>query len=92
MSDQHSQSSLHDRHGRTIQVGDIIRIVALSQEFIDHFPESEQLLISSMIGQFFKIYGVDEYGQPWVMREFHDELGQPQSHVIALDPDEIEKV
>ncbi len=90
-----SQSSANpkqcDRLGRPVAIGDIVRIVALNQEFIDSFPEEEQLLITSMIGQFFKIYGIDEYGQPWVSREYHDELGQPQSHIIALDPDDMEK-
>ena len=83
---------LTDRHGRPVAVGDIVRIVKLSQEFIDHFPEPDQILIQSMVGQLFKIYGVDEYGQPWVNKEFHDETGRPQSHIIALDPDEMERI
>jgi len=83
---------LTDRHGRPIAVGDIVRIVSLSQEFIENFSEQDQVLIQSMQGKLFKIYGIDEYGQPWVNKEYHDELGQPQSHIIALDPDEMEKV
>lgn len=83
---------LTDRHGRVVAVGDIVRIVKLSAEFIDNFPEQDQLLIQSMIGQFFKIYGIDEFGQPWVSKEYHDELGHPQTHIIALDPEEMERV
>lgn len=83
---------LTDRHGKPLRIGDIVRIVTLSQEFIDDFPEDERPLVQSMIGQFFKIYGVDESGQPWVSKEWHDETGQLQSHIIALDPEEMERI
>jgi hypothetical protein len=85
-------SSIIDRHGKPVAVGDIVRIVKLSQEFIDHFAEDDQVLILSMVGQFFKIYGIDELGQPYVCKEWHDEHGRPQTHVIALDADEMERV
>ena len=45
----------HDEQ-ETAKPGDIVRIVTLSQEFIDEFPEVDRPLIESMIGNFFKIY------------------------------------
>jgi hypothetical protein len=83
---------LVDKNGQPVAVGDIIRIVKLSQDFIDNFSDEERVLIESMIGQFFKIYGIDDYGQPWVSKEWHDEKGKLQTHIIALDPDEMEKI
>lgn len=83
---------LCDRHGKPVAIGDIVRIVALNQEFIDNFPVEERVLVESMVGQFFKIYGIDEFGQPWVSKEWHDELGILQSHIIALDPEEMERI
>jgi hypothetical protein len=83
---------LIDRHGKPIAIGDIVRIVALSPEFIANFPQEDQMLIDSMVGKFFKIYGIDEFGHPWVSREWHDEAGLLQSHIIALDPEEMERV
>lgn len=83
---------LIDRHGKSVNVGDIVRIVKLTPEFIASFPEEEQWLIASMVGNLFKIYGIDELGQPWVHREMQDELGRLQIHVIALDPEEMERV
>ncbi|MET3108077.1 hypothetical protein AAKU67_002478 [Oxalobacteraceae bacterium GrIS 2.11] len=83
---------LIDKNGKPVAVGDIVRIVKLSQDFLDNFSEQDQAILVSMIGQFFKIYGIDEYGQPWVSKEWHDEIGQPQTHIIALDPDEMERV
>lgn len=86
------EPKLTDRHKQTLAVGDIIRIVQLSDEFVESFPADERILISSMVGKLFKIIAQDELGQACVMREWHDERGQPQSHVIALDPEEMEKV
>ena len=77
---------------QAVSAGDIVRIVQLSPDFIESFPEDEQVLFESMIGQFFKVIGLDEDGYPCVMREWHDEHGQLQTHVIALDSDEMEKV
>jgi hypothetical protein len=87
-----SSSLLQDCHGKTIAPGDIVKIISLSKEFIRDFPSDERILIESMVGQLFKIYGVDEFGQPYVIKEWHDEHGQLQTHVIALDPHEMEKI
>lgn len=83
---------LIDCHGKPVQIGDIVRIVSLSPEFITSFPVEDRPLIESMIGQFFKIYGIDEFGQPWVSKECHDERGLLQTHIIALDPEEMERM
>ena len=88
----HDPVQLIDRHGKPVAVGDIVRIVKLSSSFIDNFPDDERALIEAMIGQFFKIYGIDEFGQPWVSKEWHDEKGKLQTHIIALDPDEMERI
>jgi hypothetical protein len=86
------ESKLIDCHGKPVAVGDIVRIVTLNQDFINNFPIDERVLIESMVGQFFKIYGIDEFGQPWVSKEWHDEEGILQTHVIALDPEEMERI
>lgn len=92
MQEDPQDPKLTDRHGKPVGIGDIVRIVTLSQEFINDFPEEDRPLIQSMIGNFFKIYGIDELGQPWVSKEWHDEAGQLQSHIIALDPEEMERI
>lgn len=85
-------SKIVDRHGKPVVIGDIVRIVKLGQDFISNFPEDDQVLVLSMVGQFFKIYGMDEFGQPYVCKEWHDEQGHPQTHMIALDADEMERI
>jgi hypothetical protein len=77
---------------QAVTLGDIVRVLTLSRDFIECFPEDEQILIESMIGKLFKVIAIDEEGQACVMREWHDERGQPQTHVIALDAHEMKKV
>ncbi len=87
-----SDPKLTDCKNQPVDLGDIVRVVTLSKKFIKSFPEEERILIESMIGNLFKIMAIDEEGQPCVMREWHDEKGIMQTHVIALDPEEMEKI
>lgn len=74
------------------KIGDIVKVLKLSDEFLDEVPSDDQLLFTSMIGQFFKVVEIDEHGLPCVVREWHDENGQPQAHMIALEHDEYKKI
>ena len=85
-------SLILDSKQQEVNLGDIVRVLALSSEFIENFPEDERILIESMVGNFFKVIAIDEEGQACVMREWHDEKGQIQTHVIALDSEEMEKM
>jgi hypothetical protein len=87
-----SQTPILDSRQQAVAIGDIIRVTTLNKQFIKSFPEDERILIESMIGNFFKIIAIDEEGQACIMREWHDERGQLQTHVIALDSEEMEKV
>lgn len=85
-------SKIYDHKQQEVQLGDIVRVLTLSEEFIQEFPEDERILIESMIGNFFKIIAIDEEGQACIMREWHDEKGIMQTHVIALEAHEMEKM
>lgn len=87
-----SDTTIFDCKQQVVDIGDIVRITTLSKQFIKSFPEDERILIESMVGNFFKIIAIDEEGQACVMREWHDERGQLQTHVIALDAEEMEKI
>ncbi len=76
----------------TPEVGDIIKELKLSEEFLNDVPDDDQLLYTSMVGQFFKVVEIDDEGLPCVVREWHDENGQPQAHMIALEHDEYKKI
>lgn len=87
-----SESPILDLHQKPVVLGDIIRVTTLSQQFIKSFPIDERILIESMVGNFFKVIAIDEEGQACIMREWHDEKGQLQTHVIALESHEMEKM
>ena len=87
-----TNSLILDSKQQEVNLGDIVRVLALSSEFIENFPEDERILIESMVDNFFKVIAIDEEGQACVMREWHDEKGQIQTHVIALDSEEMEKM
>jgi hypothetical protein len=70
-----------------------VRVLSLSQSFIDSLPEDERDDVKSMIGQVFKVYEVDEYGSPWVEKGWHSEAGKRyRSHSVALSRTEMEVV
>ena len=80
-----------DCKNQTVEVGDIVRVITLAPAFIKQFPADERILIESMVGNFFKVVAIED-GAACVEREWHNEKGQLQSHVIGLDSDEMEKV
>lgn len=86
-----SEEQAIDCKNQPVLVGDIVRVITLDKKFIKTFPEDERILIESMIGNFFKVVAIEE-GAACVMREWHDERGQLQTHVIGLDSEDMEKV
>ncbi|MBR7798426.1 hypothetical protein [Undibacterium fentianense] len=87
-----NEKPIRDCNDQLVVIGDIVRVIHLDKQFIKSFPEDERILIESMVGNFFKVIAVDEEGQACIMREWHDERGQLQTHVIALDAEEMQKV
>jgi hypothetical protein len=82
-----------DRNGVTVRVGDRVRAVTLAGDWFDRLPSDEREKVESMIGEILTVYEIDEYGQPWVQKEWPDESeGQYESHSIALEPWEMEFV
>jgi len=82
-----------DRNGNVIHVGSLVRVVRLSGRWFDDLPEDEKADVHSMIGEVFEVVEIDEYGQPWVRKEWPDEqAGTCHSHSVALEPEEMEHV
>jgi len=82
-----------DRHGRAVQLGARVRVVALSGRWLEELPVEEKADVYSMIGEVFEIEEIDEYGHPWVCKSWPNEAeGTCHSHSIALEPQEMELV
>jgi hypothetical protein len=82
-----------DKNGREVRVGTRVRVLSLSESFLNSLPADEIEDVKSMIGEVFEVYEVDKYGAPWVGKGWHDaEAGDYRGHSVALDPSEMEVV
>jgi hypothetical protein len=81
------------RNGREVAVGARVRVISLSESFLDSLPDDEKDDVKSMIGEVFEVYEIDEYGSPWVGKGWNSEDGETyRGHHVALEPTEMEVV
>jgi len=82
-----------DRLGNDVLVGSRVRLLKLSGNWFEQLPSEEKLRVSSMIGEIFEVEEFDEYGSPWISKDWHNEHeGTCFAHSIALDAQEMELV
>lgn len=82
-----------DINGREVIVGSKVKILGLSGDWFDNLPDDEKYDVSSMIGEVFEVEEIDQYGQPWVTKSWHNyDLGTCNSHSVALNSIEMELV
>jgi hypothetical protein len=82
-----------DRNGNAVRVGDRIRLVSLSGQWLEELPDDETSDVQSMIGEVFRIEEIDEFGHPWIRKSWpNDKYGTCHSHSIALETQEMELV
>ncbi len=74
-----------------MRVGDRVRLLTLTGNWLDELPDDEIDDVRSMIGEVFEIEEIDEYGQPWIRKSW-PEAGRCHSHSIALESYEMERV
>lgn len=81
-----------DHNGNAVAVGDRVRLLTLSGDWFDKLPEDEKTNVESMIGEVFAVEEIDEYGHPWIYKDFPESEDRVRSHSIAVEPNEIEIV
>ena len=82
-----------DHLGRLVNVGDRVRLLSLSGNWLEDLPADEKADVLLMIGEIFEVESIDEYGCPWVRKSWVDnEDGTCRGHSIALDSKEMELV
>jgi hypothetical protein len=83
------------RSGKTVEVGSRVRLVQLSGKWLDDLPSDEKARVRSMVGEVFDVEEIDEYGRPWISKEWRGEDKEShvtRSHSISLGPPETELV
>jgi hypothetical protein len=78
--------------GCAVRVGGRVRIIALTERFLQSLPSDEQAAVRSMVGCVFQVEEIDEYGHAWVTKWWTRAEGHAESHGIALSPSEMEVV
>ena len=82
-----------DKHSRPVAIGARIRLLELSDRFLESLPADELEDVRSMFGMIFEVEEIDEYGQPWISKSWPNEReGTCHSHSIALESNEMELV
>ena len=86
-----STPTAKDKHGKVVSVGARVRILELRGTWLESLPKEEAGEVRTMIGQIFDVYQIDEWGQPWVEKQWHGPDGTLRfSHSLRLDPFETE--
>lgn len=80
-----------DKVGREVFVGSRVRLLQLSESFLQSLPADEFAEVSSMIGEVFEVYEVDKYGCVWVEKGWSNpEAGEYMGHSLRLESHEME--
>jgi hypothetical protein len=78
--------------GRTVRVGDRVRIVGFSERFMNSLIPEDHARITQMIGDVFEVEEIDEAGQAWVTKWWPLADGETDAHGIGLAPLEMELI
>ena len=82
-----------DRSGKPVRVGDSVRLVAVSEQWMALLDEAERLDARSMLGGVFVVDEIDDLGRPCISKFWPAESdGSFRGHSIALDAQEFEVV
>ena len=82
-----------DKFGRPVSVGSRVRLLQLSQQFLQSLPPDEFEEVKSMIGEVFEVYEIDPYGCAWIEKGWnYPEEGKFMGHSLGLASHEMELV
>jgi hypothetical protein len=83
---------MNDRHGNTVELGDVVRVVEICQEFLDVLPEDELVHIEKMLNQEYPIDDFPEQGKASVSISWEIEPGLTGHAGLYMLPHEFELV
>lgn len=82
-----------DINGNAVGIGDRVRLLELSGQWLEELPSDEKDDVLSMIGEVFIVEEIDEYGHPWIRKSWNNSKdGNCYGHSLALDAKEMELV
>jgi hypothetical protein len=69
-----------------------VKILALSNDFLNSLSDDELAEVREMIGDVFEVDEIDEQGQAWVTKWWDVGNGDFDAHGIGLSPSEMQVV
>jgi hypothetical protein len=83
---------MKDRFGQSVEIGDVVRVVSVCQEFLDCLPDDERIHIAGMLNNEYPIDDFPESGKASVSISWEIEEGITGHGGLYLLPDEFELV
>ncbi len=87
-----NDKSTSDRSGKSLKVGDSIRLLILDVSSYPASTDEEKDDLKSMIGETFEIEEIDENGDVWITKWWERGNGEFESHSLRLAPAEMVRV
>jgi hypothetical protein len=81
-----------DRLGRPVRAGSRVRVLALSEAFLQSLSDEDLAGVREMIGSVYEVDEVDTHGQAWVTKWWRISNRHSVSHSIGLSASEMEVV
>lgn len=84
------KKEMKDTHGEKVEIGSYIKIISLDPKDFSYLEKERLSQIMNMIGEVFKVYEIDEYGQAWVEKVWESTEEDYFSDSIGLRRNEFE--
>ncbi len=80
-----------DRNGQPVSVGTRVRLLEIPAFLLRELPPDEVEDLTSMVGEVFEVYEIDEGGGACIEKVWYEPDGQ-RSHGLSLEAHEMEVV
>jgi hypothetical protein len=78
-----------DSAGQPVHVGTLVLVTHIHEHTVAPLSQPERDRVLSMLGEKFKVYDVDEWGQAWVEKWWHEGEDLADSHSLGLEPQQM---
>ena len=79
-----------DINGSAVVEGSKVKLLSIPDSLLSILPEDEVKDLTTMIGEIFEVYEIDEWGGVWVQKWFNEGEEKTNSHSLSLESHEME--
>jgi hypothetical protein len=78
-----------DSAGQPVRAGTFVRVTHIHESTVEPLSQQERDRVLSMLGETFEVYEVDEWGQAWIEKWWHEGEDRADSHSLGLEPQQM---